>query len=297
MIVLGVLTLKSQTNYYYYYGDQKIALKLNQESINIIASENFKESTVSNSGNKSFKSVSVLSESGFKETKKIIKIEFVSKMSNADYLEMVNEYKKMPGIYNVAPYFERGNESTPISISNNFYVKLKNAKDLHILETMAKKNDVMIVGEIPYMPNWYILSTKSPKFGTSLELSNQFYETGNFEYVDPAFMFNFDTNCSDDPLFGSLWGLKNNTNSNYDINICEVWNITQGANVNVAVLDHGIEKTHGDLSANIHALSYNCYTGTTPSGNVNYHGTHVAGTIAAVKDNNLKVAGVAQVLN
>jgi hypothetical protein len=93
-------------------------------------------------------------------------------------------------------------------------------------------------------------------------------------------------------MFGSLWGLNNTSNPNHDINICQAWNITQGANVNVAVLDQGIFKTHIDLHSNIHPLSYNTETNTSPSQLFGDHGTHCAGTIAAIKDNNIQVVGV-----
>jgi subtilisin len=66
----------------------------------------------------------------------------------------------------------------------------------------------------------------------------------------------------------------------------------QGAGVNVAVIDTGIDLTHPDLAANI-AGGTNCSKG----GRSNYadgngHGTHVAGIIAAL-DNGIGVVGVA----
>lgn len=76
---------------------------------------------------------------------------------------------------------------------------------------------------------------------------------------------------------------------------CLEYYYTTGNNIKVAVLDQGIDKSHNDLSANISTLSYDAKSGTSSSSfNVGLnHGTHVAGTIAAVKDNNLQVVGVA----
>lgn len=127
--------------------------------------------------------------------------------------------------------------------------------------------------------------------GNTLEVANQFFETGLFASSQPDFLSD-DRFCSNDPMFGSLWGLNNTSNPNHDINICQAWNITQGANVNVAVLDQGIFKTHIDLHSNIHPLSYNTETNTSPSQLFGDHGTHCAGTIAAIKDNNIQVVGV-----
>ena len=62
----------------------------------------------------------------------------------------------------------------------------------------------------------------------------------------------------------------------------------------MAVVDDGIDPNHNDLKANFHSLSFDGKSGTSPSVFIsNYnHGTHVAGTIAAVQ-NNLQVVGVA----
>lgn len=153
---------------------------------------------------------------------------------------------------------------------------------------------------------------------SSLELGNQFYETGLFEAVDPAFMLYFsngdeveveegnnlvpiddgnnnDATCSYDPDFSKMWGLKNTSNPAYDINACQAWRITQGANVNVAVVDEGIYTAHGDLTANLASWSFDAQSGTSPSVYVsgNSHGTKVAGVIAAVRNNNLHIVGVA----
>jgi serine protease len=69
----------------------------------------------------------------------------------------------------------------------------------------------------------------------------------------------------------------------------------EGSGVNVAVLDQGVYKLHNDLSSNISPLSYDTQNGSSPSvfTSGRDHGTHVSGTIAAIKDNNLQVVGVA----
>jgi subtilisin family serine protease len=62
-----------------------------------------------------------------------------------------------------------------------------------------------------------------------------------------------------------------------------------GANIRVAVIDTGIDLTHPDLAANVQeAVAYVGSTGKDDNG----HGSHVAGTIAAL-DNSIGVVGVA----
>ncbi len=69
------------------------------------------------------------------------------------------------------------------------------------------------------------------------------------------------------------------------------WGMSRGSGVGVAVLDTGIDRTHGDLSENV-AGGTNTIDHTHWYDDGNGHGTHVAGTIAAV-DNAIGVVGVA----
>lgn len=72
----------------------------------------------------------------------------------------------------------------------------------------------------------------------------------------------------------------------------DVWAVTQGSeNVNVAIIDTGIDYEHPDLK---HAImgGYNAFDPTKQPLDDHRHGTHVAGTIAAA-DNAFGVVGVA----
>lgn len=69
------------------------------------------------------------------------------------------------------------------------------------------------------------------------------------------------------------------------------WSASQGTGVKVAVLDTGIDRDHLDLKNNL-AGGYNTIITWRTWDDDNGHGTHVAGTIAAV-DNTIGVVGVA----
>ncbi|MEK7790136.1 MAG: S8 family serine peptidase [Deltaproteobacteria bacterium] len=149
------------------------------------------------------------------------------------------------------------------------------------------------------------------------------------EYAEPNYIYSIygaadDVPLPDDPKFGELWGLHNTgqpdptgLSGSYDADIDapEAWTTTTGSpNIVVAVIDTGIDYKHEDLAANMWVN-----TGEIPGNGIDddkndyiddvygydfsnkdgdplddhEHGTHVAGTIAAIKDNKIGVAGVA----
>jgi len=123
----------------------------------------------------------------------------------------------------------------------------------------------------------------------------------------------------DDPLLSSEWGLHNTGQGgglvDADIDGPEAWDTSTGSgSVIVAVIDTGIDYNHPDLIDNIwtnageiadngrdddgngfiddvHGFNFVANTGNALDDNS--HGTHVAGTIGAVGNNGIGVAGVA----
>lgn len=123
-----------------------------------------------------------------------------------------------------------------------------------------------------------------------------------------------------DPLLQDQWHYQNDGTLAYskkgaDINLFKAWEITHGSpNVIVAIVDGGIDINHEDLAANIwiNTAEKNGTSGKDDDGNgykddvygwnfvdnsativPHSHGTHVAGTVAAVNNNGKGVCGVA----
>ncbi|MDX1701882.1 MAG: S8 family serine peptidase, partial [Melioribacteraceae bacterium] len=285
------MTLFAQTDYYYYQGD-KIELTIDQSKLKIILSDDYLDQRVTLPLIKSFNLDQL--EIQDNDHSRLGTAELNGILSDKMFQETVEALRRLKEVDNIAYYYKRTSSSS-IATSNIFYVKLMDKNDLKVLEKIALEKDVKIVHQNRFMPLWYRLELKKNIQKTALELSNEFFETGLFESVDPAFMFDFSPKCTNDGNFNDLWGLDNNTTPGIDINICNAWNISEGNGVTVAVLDQGVFVNHNDLDANISNLSYDTENGTSPSVFVagNIHGTHVAGTIAAEKDNNLQIVGVA----
>ena len=118
-----------------------------------------------------------------------------------------------------------------------------------------------------------------------------------------------------DPKMNRMWSLTGEKG----VSALEAWGTTRGKGVTVAVLDSGIT-AHPDLDANVlpgydfiaesafsndgdgrdsdptdagnWTVDNQCFTGSKATAS-DWHGTHVAGTIAAIANNNEGVAGVA----
>ena len=125
-----------------------------------------------------------------------------------------------------------------------------------------------------------------------------------------------------DPMYPNLWGLKNIGQAvnggaagtpGADISATQAWDVAIGTPSNVvAVVDTGIDYNHPDLAANVWSapapftvviggVPITCAAGTHGFNAINRtcdplddhnHGTHVSGTIGAIGDNSIGVAGV-----
>jgi subtilisin family serine protease len=101
-----------------------------------------------------------------------------------------------------------------------------------------------------------------------------------------------------DTFFNQLWGLEGSQPPNPGVSALQAWTNSKGSGQVIAVVDTGVDLNHPDLKGNL-------WTGPGPihgfdavdddfdPDDFQFHGTHVAGTAAAIENNSLGVAGVA----
>lgn len=166
---------------------------------------------------------------------------------------------------------------------------------------------------VPDLTNIYLLKTSQDI--NIIFMVQEYKANANVEYAEPNYIAE-EHAIPNDPYFASsnswgqgyddLWGLKK-------IEADKAWDISQGEGVIVAVVDSGIDYNHPDIAANIWKNAGEIpnngidddengyvdddkgwdfvYEDNDPIDDIG-HGTHVAGTIAAIGNNNIGVIGV-----
>jgi len=135
------------------------------------------------------------------------------------------------------------------------------------------------------------------------------YAQPNFRYEAVA------VEAPNDTFFGELWGLTDPNAPDPGVYALEAWEVSEGDGEVIAVLDTGVDLTHPDLEGNlwvnpaeaagtpeldddgngctddVHGCDFVDDDGDPDD--FQFHGTHVAGTAAAIAGNEKGIAGVA----
>lgn len=146
----------------------------------------------------------------------------------------------------------------------------------------------------------------------AITLMRQIAADPNVEYVEVDRLLK-PVMTPNDPNYSQQWGFSD---ADAGIRANQAWDVANGSGIIVAVLDTGIT-SHSDLNANVVAGydfisdtfvandgngrdsdpsdpgDFNTDTSQCPSSNSSWHGTHVAGTVAAQTNNGKGVAGTA----
>jgi thermitase len=119
--------------------------------------------------------------------------------------------------------------------------------------------------------------------GRAMSMAKTYSSNGRVAYAEPDFVVQA-VGDPDDSYFANQWALTT-------IGAPQAWDVTTGSsNINIAILDTGVDLDHPDLADKI--VSNINFTNSPTVDDVDGHGTHVAGIAAAMTDNGIGVAGL-----
>jgi len=224
--------------------------------------------------------------------------------SNRDIiLQMMNHLKPNDTVLFVGYVSINAEGRRGSALTNIISVRLKDYDDFPVLLEAISSYDIINIREPDSLSTsrTYHLTVNYFSEKTSLQIANELFETGLFEWASPDLILflGFSTN---DTHFNQQWGLQNAVQfggTNIDIRAQHAWTITRGSpNIRIAILDSGVDLQHPDLTANL-LPGFNAATNTAGGGAMpahyenRSHGTSVAGIVAAQANNNRGIAGVA----
>jgi len=122
-----------------------------------------------------------------------------------------------------------------------------------------------------------------------LELCKKLNKDPEVEYAQPNYIYKA-IYTPNDPRYNELWGI-------IKIQASDAWDITEGLGAVVCINDTGVDYNHEDLRANIWSDAdgkhgYDFVNNDSDPMDDHNHGTHCAGTVAAVGNNGIGVIGV-----
>src|SRR5439155_1500723 len=182
-------------------------------------------------------------------------------------------------------------------------IKLRPAQSGAAPQTVSQLAGARVKATLPNL-GWQLVQLPP---GMSVHAAIEYYRNlPGVAYAEPNYRIRLFA-TPNDPRRDALWGLDN-------INVSQAWDQTTGnAAIVVATIDTGIDYSHPDLAPNVWANPGEIPDNNIDDDNNGYvddvhgintlnhsgdvrdddgHGTHVAGTIGAVGNNNLGVVGV-----
>ncbi len=188
--------------------------------------------------------------------------------------------------------------------------KLLNKWERHLVKRLKRAPKGV---EVPDLGRIYIIELEPGQ--TIPQVVSEYNKDKDVEYAEPDYVFSICATNPNDPCYPVQWPL-NNTGQGHpyismglgwtfrsgtagsDINAPEAWDIQTGSSdIVVAVIDSGVDYNHRDLVSNMWTDSdgrygYDFVHDDNDPMDDYFHGTHVAGIIAADTNNGLDIAGV-----
>ena len=194
-------------------------------------------------------------------------------------------------------------------VKGELLVKYKSTISTDSVKVSLDKLRAQIISEIKYIGVYHIKLSDDMDVNDAIKILK---ENPAVEYAEPNYLYELDY-IPNDPRFSEQWGLHNTGSSggttDADIDAPEAWEITSGdTSVIIGITDTGIKYDHKDLDLNIwknpgeisgdgidndlNGYVDDIYGWDFKNSDNNPmddhdHGTHVAGIIGAIGNNNI----------
>ena len=199
----------------------------------------------------------------------------------------------------LSPIWKNSISGAELAIDNK--IILYGVSDLQsIVDNYNLQTNIISMEEIEGDPIIYVLSLKGVDYEQIEHICADIMDSGYCEIAEPNMVYltdNADIIPSQNPLYSNQWQWNNTTDSRFDVNAEEAWQLSTGKNIKVAIIDSGFELTHPDLKNNFLG-GYDCTDGRDGAKKGAYkitadsHGTQCAGMIGA-ENNNIGIIGIA----
>ncbi|MFX1344020.1 MAG: S8 family serine peptidase [Promethearchaeota archaeon] len=199
--------------------------------------------------------------------------------------EVLTDYSNLSTFDKVISYPENALVKVRGDNKMEFILKRNSIELSSQVRELISKFNVEIYQEIPY----FNASTIYISIEDIDEFMLESKAISGIAFVEPNFYMEIDFEPNDEHYADYQWDLPL-------IGMESAWEYEIGSHdVIVAVVDTGIDYTHPDLSANYLSLGYDWVNNDNDPNDDHYHGTHCAGTIAAIINNAIGIAGMANV--
>ena len=165
----------------------------------------------------------------------------------------------------------------PSYVANQYVIKVKPGTPYSTVTKQVKSLGATLLSKVA-LPDTYLIKAgrKAPKLSKK--------PNWVIESIQPNY-YMYKNDIPNDEFYADLWGLET-------IKASTAWDVeTAGNDVIVAVVDTGVAYDHPDLAGKCIA-GYDTIENDSDPYDMNGHGTHVTGTIAAVGGNQIGVVGI-----
>jgi thermitase len=170
-------------------------------------------------------------------------------------------------------------ESGASTIQGKILVKFNPSASASEISLIHRQNGAQVKEVIPQI-GVQVITVSAGKVNEKVKA---YRANSKVVFAEPDYIATADLSAND-PYLSQQWGLTK-------VMAANAWDITTGnANVNIAILDTGVDSDHPDLAKKI--VANKNFTLSTTVDDIAGHGTHVAGIAAAITNNGLGTAGL-----